>query len=343
MKMKRMVGFGDFLLRLNPPGYRKFSQAETFERYFTGAEANVCASLAVMGVETDFVTKLPENEIADCGIAELHKLGVGTGHIVRGGERMGVFYVEKGASQRPGKVVYDRKFTAVATSGPGDYDWDAIFADAGFFHFTGITPALGGALPEVVAAACRAAKKRGLFISCDLNYRKKMWTPEAAGKVMAGLLPHVDCLIANEEDAEKVLGIRAAASDVERGRLSRDGYRDVARQLTARFPNLKMAGITLRESVSASDNDWSAMLYTGGDAYFSRTYHMHIVDRVGGGDSFAAGLLYAVGHNMPPQEAIEFAAAASCLKHSIELDVNLSTVADVRSLLESGGSGRVQR
>ena len=341
--MKRMVGFGDFLLRLNPPGYRRFLQTETFERYYTGAEANLCASLSIMGVETDFVTRLPDNAIARCGTAELHKLGVGTGHIVFGGDRMGIFYLEKGASQRPSKVIYDRKFTSIAASKPEDFDWDAIFSGAGYFHFTGITPALSEAMPEVVTAACRAAGKHGLHISCDLNYRGNLWSPETAGRVMRNLLRNVDTLIANEEDADKVLGIRAADSDVISGKLDRAGYAETARRIMEEFPNIRNVGVTLRESVSASDNRWGAMLFTEGRAFFSRTYAIHIVDRVGGGDSFAAGLLYALGNQMSPQDAVEFAAAASCLKHSIEQDVNLSTVEEIDRLAKGDGSGRVQR
>ena len=341
--MKKTVGFGDFLLRLNPPGYRRFAQTNTFECYYTGAEANVCASLAVMGAETEFVTRVPDNDIARAGLGELKRLDVGVSHVVFGGERIGIFYLEKGASQRASKVVYDRKYTSIATASPGDFDWKAIFRDAGYFHFTGITPALGEGMPAVVEAACRAAKDAGAQISCDLNFRRKLWTSEQAGKVMSRLLAYVDTLVANEEDADKVLGIRADDTDVLAGKLSRSGYEQVAARLVERFPNIRRVGITLRQSISASDNIWGAMLYTDGKAYFSREYPVHIVDRVGGGDSFAAGLLFGIGHDMPPQECIEYAAAASCLKHSIELDVNLATEAEIRQLMNGDGSGRVQR
>lgn len=340
--MKKVVGFGDFLVRLNPPGYLRFLQADTFEVYYTGAEANVCASLSMMGVPTDFVTRVPDHDVARCGVAELRRLGVGTGHIAYGGERIGVFYLEKGASQRPSKVIYDRKYTAIATAQAEDFDWDAIFRDVGYLHVTGITPALSEAMPALVRVAFEAARKHGVSISCDLNYRKNLWTPAQARATMEMLLPSLDLLIANEEDSEKVLGIRAADSDIEGGKLSREGYVRVAEQI-ARTYGIPRIGITLRESISASDNRWSAMLYAEGRPYFSRTYDVHIVDRVGGGDSFAAGLLYALGHGYDPQNAAEYAAASSCLKHSMERDVNLSTVAEVTALMQGDGSGRVQR
>ena len=340
--MKKIVGFGDFLVRLSPEGYKRFLQADRFEVFYTGAEANVLSSLSMMGEKTDFITRLPDNGIARSGEARLRMLGVGTEHIAWGGERIGTFYAEKGASQRPSTIVYDRKYTSIATASPEDFDFSAAFEGAGWFHCTGITPALGGKLPQIVEQAMRTAHEKGLRVSCDLNYRKNLWTTEEARRVMERLLPMVDILIANEEDCEKVLGIRAAETDVIQGKLSREGYMDVARQLTERF-GVSAVGITLRKSISASDNEWSAMLYTGGQAYFSRTYAIHIVDRIGGGDSFAAGLLYGFGHELEPQEIIEYAAAASCLKHSIELDVNLSSVAEIRRLMEGDGSGRVQR
>ncbi len=341
--MKRMIGFGDFMLRLNPPGYRRFLQAEAFERYYTGAEANVCASLSCLGVETDFVTRLPDHEIARCGIAELRKLGVGTRFIASGGERMGVFYLEKGASQRPSQVIYDRKYTSAATIVPGEFDWDVIFKEAGFFHFSGITPALGEQMPAVVKEACIAARRNGLFVSCDLNYRKNLWPAARAGEVMPELLQFIDLLIANEEDAEKVLGIKAADTDIEAGRLSPAGYRQVAVSIRKRFPNIRAVGISLRQSISASENIWGAMLQTADECCFSRNYDIKIVDRVGGGDSFAAGLIYAFGHGFSASDSVEFAAAASCLKHSIEQDVNLVSLAEVTRLMKGDASGRVQR
>lgn len=340
--MKKMVGFGDYMLRLNPEGYLRFLQADRFVVNYTGAEANVCVSLAMMGMHAAFVTRLPENDIAAVGVAQLRKLGVDTRHIVYGGDRMGVFYVEKGASQRPSKVVYDRKYTSIATCSYEDFDWDAIFDGATHFHMTGITPALSKTIPEVCIQACRKAKELGLTVSCDLNYRKNLWTEAEAKACMTQLMPYIDVLTANEEDAEKVLGIRARDTDVTAGRLSREGYIDVAKQISAAY-GTKMVAVTLRRSISASDNEWSAMLYTGGQAYFSKTYSIHLVDRVGGGDSFTAGLLYGLMNEYGPQETIEYAAAASCLKQTMELDFNLSTAEEVRRLAAGDGSGRVQR
>ena len=342
-RMTRMVGFGDFLLRLNPPGYRRFSQTDTFETYYTGAEANVCVSLAVMGMKASFVTRVPDNPIARTGLGELKRLDVDVSRVVFGGERIGVFYLEKGASQRPSLVVYDRMHSGVTTARRQDFDWQKILRGASHFHFTGVTPALGGELPEIVADACRATRSTGCRVSCDLNYRKALWTTEEAKKTMTPLLRQTDYLIANEEDIEKVLGIRADGSDVVGGRLSREGYADVAAQVCQAFPNILAVAITLRRSISASDNVWGAMLYMAGTAFFSRDYNIHLVDRVGGGDSFAAGLLYGLGNGYGPQEAVDFAAAASCLKQTIEQDVNLSTVAEIRRLMDGDGSGRIQR
>lgn len=340
--MKKVVGFGDFLVRLSPPGYQRFIQCSQFDINYTGAEANVCVSLSMMGIETEFVTRLPDNDIAKAGLSMMRKYGVGVKHVAFGGNRMGVFYLEKGASQRPGKVIYDRQHTAIAESKPEDFDWDAIFDDASWLHLTGITPALSDTMPKVCIHAVQEAKKRGVRVSCDLNYRKNMWTQEQAKACMESIIPGIDIIIANEEDAEKVLGIRAAETDIISGKLSREGYVDVARQICEKY-NIKEAAITLRRSISASDNGWGALLYSGGKAYFSKEYTIHIVDRVGGGDSFAAGLLYAKIKELAPQEAIEYAAAASCLKHSIELDFNLSTVEEVERLVRGDGSGRVQR
>lgn len=340
--MQKLVGFGDFMLRLNPEGHLRFIQAERFEANYTGAEANVCVSLSRFGVSTEFVTKLPENDIAEAGISVLKKYGVGTAHIAFGGERMGVFYAEKGASQRASTIVYDRMHTSIATCKFTDFDWDAIFDGATHFHITGITPALSETMPEVTLAACKKAKEKGLTISCDLNYRKKLWTEEQAKVCMVQIMPYIDILVANEEDAEKVLGIRSTGSDVTQGTLNHEGYVDVARQIHDLY-GTKIVAITLRKSINASENEWSAMVYTEGKAYFSRNYVIHLVDRIGGGDSFSAGLLYGVMQNYPPQEMIEFAAAASCLKQTIEMDFNLATVAEVLTLVGGDESGRIQR
>lgn len=341
--MKRMVGFGDLLLRLNPRGYLRFLQADALYVNYTGAEANVCVSLAQMGIATDFVTKIPDHEISRCAVAALEKMRVGTSHIARGGERIGIMYLEKGASQRPSRVIYDRRHTAICDADRIDFDWDSIFQGAGLFHFTGITPALSDSLQTLCLDACLAAKRHGLLVSCDLNYRKSLWSRQEAKSAMERLLPHVDLLIANEEDAEAVLGISPEKNNVESGELNYDGYRWVATQIINRFPNISHVAVSLRKSVTASDNEWGAMLYTGGAAYYSRRYAVHLVDRVGGGDSFAAGLLYGIGRCMGAQDTVEYAAAASCLKQTIEGDFNLSTVEEIFALMQGSGSGRVLR
>lgn len=341
--MKKVVGFGDMMLSLHPVGYKRFIQADAMELNYTGAEANVLVSLSRFKVPTSFVTKLPVNEMAECAVACLNRYGVDTAEVVRGGDRMGVIYTEKGASQRPSKVVYDRKFTSIATAARKDFDWKQILShDVGWFHFTGITAALSDNTALICEDACKAAKEMGITISCDLNYRKNLWTEAKAKSVMDGLVRYVDVLIANEEDADKVLGIKASHTDVQTGKLDREGYIEVAKQLREQY-GVKKVGITLRESISASDNNWSAMLSDADGSYFSRKYAIHIVNRVGGGDSFTAALIYALVQNYEPQAAIEFAAAASCLKHTIEEDFNLVTVEEVQRLAGGDASGRVQR
>ena len=330
------------MMRLNPEGYLRFAQADRFEVSYAGGEANVAVSLANYGDEASFVTKLPDNPLGQCAVNALRRYGVDVSDVVRGGPRLGVYFLEKGASQRGSKVLYDRAGSSIALAKRGDFDWNAIFDGADWFHFTGITPALGGELPEICEDALKAAKAKGLTVSCDLNYRGKLWTRERAGEVMGRLMPYVDVCIANEEDAKDVFGIQAANSDIEGGKLDRDGYIDVARRLKERF-DFRHVAITLRTSLSASDNRWSGMLYDGETAFFAREYPIHIVDRVGGGDSFGAGLIYALREKMPPQEAIDFAVAASALKHSIEGDFNRATVAEIRKLAAGDGSGRVQR
>lgn len=339
---KRVITFGEIMMRLNPEGYMRFVQAPRFEVSYAGGEANVAVSLANFGVDAAFVSKVPNHEIGQCAVNALRQFGVDTSLILRGGSRLGVYYCEKGASQRPSKVIYDRADSAVALSTPEEYDWDRIFDGADWFHWTGITPALGGAMPEICLAACEAAKRKNVTVSCDLNYRKKLWTRQEACAVMSKLMPYVDLCIANEEDAKDVFGIEAEDTDLEGGKLNRQGYFSVASQICERFGCAK-AAITLRGSLSASDNEWSAMLYDGGDACFSPTYKVHIVDRVGGGDSFAGALIYTQLMGMENQKAIRFAVAASCLKHSIEHDFNLVSVNEVESLCSGNGSGRVQR
>ena len=330
------------MLRLNPEGYGRFVQAEKFEASYAGGEANVAVSLANYGMDAAFVSKVPAHEIGQCAVNALRKYGVDTRHMVRGGERLGTYYVEKGASQRPSKVIYDRAYSAISLAEPADFDWDAIFDGADWFHWTGITPALGGNLPAICLAACKAAKKRGITVSCDLNYRKKLWTTQQAQKVMSELVTYVDVCIANEEDAKDVFGIEAAHTDITAGKLDHSAYAQVAKTITERF-GCKQVAITLRSSISSFDNDWAAMLYTGGKAYYSPTYRIHIVDRVGGGDSFAGGLIYSLLSGKDPQAAIHFAVAASCLKHTIEHDFNLVTVAEVEALAAGNASGRIQR
>ncbi len=338
----RVITFGEIMMRLNPEGYRRFVQSDRWEVSYAGGEANVAVGLSQLGVDCAFVTKVPAHEIGQCAVNELRRYGVDTSLIVRGGDRLGVYYVEKGASQRASKVIYDRAASAIALSEPEDYDWDRIFNGSEWFHWTGITPALGGKLPEICLEACRKAKEKGLTVSCDLNFRKKLWTSEKAGEVMGKLLPYVDVCIANEEDAKDVFGIEAENTDITRGQLDGKAYESVARQLSERFGCRKVA-ITLRTSLSASDNDWSGMLYSSGKASFAPTYHLRIVDRVGGGDSFGAGLIYSLLNGYDDEKAITFAVAASALKHSIEHDFNLVNVQEVASLAGGNASGRVQR
>lgn len=340
--MKRIITFGEIMLRLNPEGYQRFVQAQKFEASYAGGEANVAVSLAQYGMDAAFVTKVPSHELGQCAVNALRQFGVDTRFMLRGGSRLGLYYVEKGASQRPSKVIYDRAGSAISQAAAGEFDWDTIFSGADWFHWTGITPALGGALPDLCLEACRAAKAHGVTVSCDLNFRKKLWDSQTANAVMSRLMPYVDLCIANEEDAKDVFGIEAEDTDIGAGRLSRDGYRSVAAQLCVRF-GCRAAAITLRGSLSANDNDWAAMLYTGGTAYFSPSYRIHIVDRVGGGDSFGGALIYALLCEKAPQEAINFAAAASCLKHTIEHDFNLISAAEAESLAAGNASGRVQR
>ena len=340
--MKRIITFGEIMMRLNPEGYCRFVQADKFEASYAGGEANVAVSLSNYGMDAAFVSKVPSHEIGQCAVNELRHYGVDTRMMVRGGDRLGLYFVEKGASQRASKVIYDRAGSAISKAMATDFDWNKIFDGADWFHFTGITPALGGELPEICLEACKAAKALGVKISCDLNYRKKLWSNEKANEVMSTLMPYVDVCIANEEDAKDVFGIEAEDTDLNAGKVNHEGYISVARQLAERFGFEKVA-ITLRGSISASDNEWAAMLYSDGKAYFSPKYNVRIVDRVGGGDSFGAGLIYSLLSDYDEQKAINFAVAASCLKHSIEHDFNLVSVAEVEALAGGNASGRVQR
>ena len=340
--MGKIVTFGEIMLRLAPNGYYRFFQNDQMQATFGGGEANVAVSLANYGMEASFVTKLPKHAIGQAAIDSLRAFGVDTKDIVRGGDRVGIYYLEKGASQRGSVCIYDRAYSAIQMADPADFDWDAIFEGADWFHFTGITPALGENLVEICKQACKAAKAKGVKISCDLNYRGKLWTRDQARAAMTELCQYVDVCISNEEDAKDVFGIEAENTDIYGGKLNKDGYKSVAKQLADKFGFDKVA-ITLRTSISASDNDWAAMLYDGTDYCFSKEYHLHIVDRVGGGDSFGGGLIYALLNGKSTQEAVEFAVAASALKHSVEGDFNRVSVAEVEKLAKGDGSGRVQR
>ena len=341
MKQK-VVTFGEIMMRLNPEGYLRIVQADKFEASYAGGEANVAVSLANYGMCASFVTKLPDNLLGVSARNEVRRFGVLTDDIVWGGPRLGLYFVEKGASQRGSKVVYDRAGSSIALASRKDFDWKKIFKGATWFHFTGITPALGGECPEICLDALKYCKAHKIKVSCDLNYRGKLWTKAEAGKCMAKLVPYVDVLIANEADAADVFGIVGKGSDVESGKLDKAGYVSVAEQLIARF-GCKQVAITLRTSISAFDNKWAGMLYDGKKAYFSTEYNVHIVDRVGGGDSFGGGLIYSLASGKKPQAAIDFAVAASCLKHSIEHDFNHVTVSEVETLAAGNGTGRVQR
>ena len=339
---KRIVCFGEIMLRLAPEGYYRFFQNDTMQATFGGGEANVAVSLANYGMDASYVTKLPSHAIGQAAVNSLRALGVDTKDIVRGGERVGIYYLEKGASQRGSVCIYDRAYSAIQLAKREDFDWDKIFDGADWFHFTGITPAIGGELVDICLDACKAAKAKGVKISCDLNYRGKLWTRDEARKAMTELCKYVDVFISNEEDAKDVFGIEAENTDIYGGKLDKEGYKSVAKQLMDTFGFEKVA-ITLRSSISASDNDWAGMLYDGENYCFSKEYHLHIVDRVGGGDSFGGGLIYALLNGKDTQSAIEFAVAASALKHSIEGDYNRVSVSEVEKLAGGDGSGRVQR
>ena len=338
----KVVTFGEIMLRLAPNGYYRFFQDDQMQATFGGGEANVAVSLANFGLDSVYVTKLPDHALGQAAVNSLRYFGVDTSKITRGGERVGIYYLEKGASQRGSVCIYDRKYSAIQQATTADFDWDSIFDGADWFHFTGITPALGENLVEICKIACKKAKEKGVKISCDLNYRGKLWTRQEANTAMGELCKYVDVCIANEEDAKDVFGIEAENTDITGGKLNKEGYKSVAKQLADKFGFSKVA-ITLRSSISANDNDWAAMLYDGNDYYFSKEYHLHIVDRVGGGDSFGAGLIYAILSGKDSKDTIEFAVAASALKHSIEGDFNRVSVKEVEKLAGGDGSGRVQR
>lgn len=342
----RIITFGEIMLRLSPPGRLRIGQARSFEALYGGGEANVAVSLATFGMEAGFVTRLPANDLGEAGLQFLRQYGVGTQHILRGGERLGIYFLENGAAQRGGKVIYDRAGSAFATLQPGMLDWKAIFAGAGWFHWTGITPAVSDGAAAACLEAVRTARQLGLTISCDLNYRAKLWKwGKPAGEVMAGLVELCDLAVANEEDADKVFGIKAPHTDVSTGQVQGGKYLPVCEQLAARFPRLQTVAISLRGSLSASHNSLSGALWQAGKFFSAPIYDIaDIVDRVGAGDAFAAGLIYGLNqYGNDLQRCLDFAVAASTLKHSIFGDFNLATVAEVEALAGGNASGRVSR
>ena len=344
--MPKIITFGEIMLRLATPGYLRFSQADTLNATFGGGEANVAVSLANYGCEAEFVTRLPENDIAKACIADLHKHGVGTSHCIFGGERLGIYFLETGAVARPSKVVYDRAHSAISEIQPGMIDWDKVLEGADWFHWTGITPAISQGAADVCLEAVKAANRLGVTVSCDLNYRKNLWKyGKKASEVMPELVACSDIILGNEEDADKVFGIKPEGFDVTAtgGQVDQKRFQSVGEQLMAKFPRAKKVIITLRGSINANHNTWGGVLWNGTTLYESPRYDItHIVDRVGGGDSFMGGLIYGL-LNFDDQKALNFAVAASCLKHTIYGDYNLVTVAEVENLMKGDGSGRVSR
>lgn len=343
----KVVTLGEIMLRLSTEGNSRFIQSSKFDINYGGGEANVAVSLTNYGHDAYFVSKLPKHEIGQSAVNSLRSVGVKTDYIVRGGERVGIYYLETGASMRPSKVVYDRADSAIALAEVKDFDFDEIFKGAEWFHFSGITPAISKNGYDLTVAACKAAKKAGAMVSVDLNYRKKLWSVTEAQKAMTSLMQYVDVLIGNEEDAEKCLGLKPGNTDVTKGSLEIDGFKDVLKQMKEKF-NFKFMCSTLRESYSASDNGWSAIIYDGKEYYHSKKYDVRIVDRVGGGDSFASGLIHGLltfknGKEIDYKKALEFAVAASALKHTIPGDYNLVSIEEVETLMNGDASGRVQR
>ena len=340
----KILTFGEIMLRLKAPGHERFFQSPMLEATFGGGEANVAVSLANYGMDAEFLTVLPQNDIADACIRKLRYFGVGTKKIVRGEGRMGIYYLEGGANQLPSKVVYDRAYSSIALAKPGDIDWDKAFEGVDWFHITGITPAISESAMELSLEAVKEAKKRNITVSCDLNYRKNLWKyGKKASEVMRELAKYVDVAIANEEDVQKSLEITVDVN-VESGELDREKYKALSNKVLEIYPNMKCIAITLRESHSADWNGWAACLNDGKDFYVSKKYEiLDIIDRVGGGDSFAGGLIYGLNQYEDKQSALEFAVAASCLKHSIPGDFNRVTVSDVTKLMGGDGTGRVQR
>ena len=343
---KKVVTFGEIMLRLKSPAYERFFQSPSLEATFGGGEANVCVSLANYGMDAAFVTVLPKNDVGEACVRELRGFGVDVSGIVRAEGRIGIYYLETGAVQRPSKVIYDRAHSCMAEAKPGDIDWAKVFAGASWFHITGITPAISLGAADLSLEAVKAAKKMGLHVSCDLNYRKNLWKyGKTADQIMTELVQYVDTVIANEEDFQKSLLLKAeSVGSVEEGELNVEQYKAIARLAMDRYPNIQRVAITLRESKSANHNDWSACLFNGKDFFLSRKYRItDIVDRVGGGDSFGGGLIYGLNAYDDEKTALEFAVAASCLKHTVPGDFNRVSVPEVENLMKGSGSGRVQR
>jgi 2-dehydro-3-deoxygluconokinase len=343
--MKKIITFGEIMLRLTPPGFLRFTQAHSFDAGFGGGEANVAISLANFGERVEFVTRLPSNDLGDACLAVLRGHGLGTSHVARGGERIGIYFLEAGAAQRASKVIYDRAGSSFASVHPGSFDWKTIFSEADWFHWTGITPAVSQGAAEVCREAILVAREMAVFVSCDLNYRAKLWKwGKPAGEVMSELVNLCDLAVGNEEDAEKVFGIKAPEADVSSGKVENSTYHFVCESLAQRFPSLKTIAITLRGSLSASHNTWSGLLWTNGQFHTATVYDiLPIVDRVGGGDAFMGGLIFGLRKYGEPQKALAFAAAAACLKHSIPGDFNAVSVAEVEALMGGDASGRVSR
>ncbi len=340
----KVVSFGEIMLRLSPDGYYKLFQKPELNTSFCGAEANVAVALSNFGDEAEFVTALPDNDIGRAACRELMRYGVKTDNIVYTGDRLGIFFAEKGASQRPSKVIYDRKNSAIASAEPSSFDWEKIFDGADWFHITGITPALSDSLAKISVDAVKAAKKAGLTVSCDINYRSKLWRAEKARPVMTEIMKYVDVCIGNEEDAEIVFGIKAGATDVTKGQLDTDGYKKSLQTVAETF-GCKIVAYSQRKSYSASDNGWSGIIYDDEkkQVYTSAQYDIRITDRIGGGDAFASGLIYALHNNISPANAIETAAAAGCLDQTLEGDFCLFGINDVIDLAGGNSSGRVKR
>ncbi|WP_114792043.1 sugar kinase [Niabella yanshanensis] len=339
---KKVVTLGEIMLRLSTPGFQRFVQSDSFDVTYGGGEANVAVALSNYGLNGVFVSKVPDNAIGQSAINHLRRYGVDTQHVALGGERLGIYFLETGASMRASQVIYDRAGASIADVDASEFNWDAIFEGADWFHTTGITPALSDKAAALTEAALKAAKERGITTSIDLNYRKKLWSKEKAQSVMTELCKYVDVCIGNEEDAETTLGFKAAHSDITKGELNLDGYKDVIRQMKEKF-GFKYIASSLRESYSASDNGWSALVSDGNEFYHTRKYDVRIVDRVGSGDSFASGLIYGLVTGMSMADAAEFGVAASALKHTIPGDLNHATLSDVKTLMKGDASGRVQR